>query len=296
MKKLIAILLAALMLIAVAACAPEPAPAEDVPSADQASDEPADAPSEEPAEGSEADGDWDYIAEKGELVIGITYYQPMNYLDENNELTGFETEFAQAVCEKLGVKATFQVIDWELKETELAAKNIDVIWNGLTVTEERKQNMEFSVNYMANAQVCVIQSANADKFTDTASMADATMCAEKGSAGESAIADNADLSKASYTAMPAQSDVLLEVKSGTTEIGVLDRVMAGASIGEGTDYSDLMMVPDLELTEAEFYAIGARKGAVSTIDKLNAAIQELADEGFMAELAAKYGLTDSLAL
>lgn len=271
MKKIIAVLLVVFMLAAFAACSSAPADAA-------------------------SDGDWDYIAKKGELIIGITYYQPMNYLDENNELTGFETEFAEAVCEKLGVKPVFQVIDWDLKETELSAKNIDVIWNGMTIDEDRKKNMDASVSYMANAQVCVIKTENADKYTDAASMAGATMCAEKGSAGEDAIAADENLSKAKYTAMPVQADVLLEVKSGTTEIGVLDKVMAGASIGEGTDYADLMVVPNLELTEEEFYAIGIRKGATSTVNKLNEAINALASDGTLKKIAEKYGLEDALAL
>ena len=83
--------------------------------------------------------DLSYIQEKGEMVIGITYFEPMNYKDENGELTGFETEFAQAVCEKMGVKATFQKIDWESKEVELSSKTIDCIWNGMTITDERKK-------------------------------------------------------------------------------------------------------------------------------------------------------------
>lgn len=86
-----------------------------------------------------SDTDWDYIKNKGELVVGITYNMPMNYNDDNGELTGFETEFTNAVCEKLGVKAKFQLIEWTKKEMELKSKNIDLIWNGLTVTEDRKR-------------------------------------------------------------------------------------------------------------------------------------------------------------
>lgn len=108
---------------------------------------------EEPA--ATDDSDWAYIQQKGELIIGITYFAPMNYLDQNNELTGFETEFAKAVCEKLGVKATFKEIIWNSKETELAAKNIDCIWNGMTIDEDRKENMSISIPYMENKQVLV---------------------------------------------------------------------------------------------------------------------------------------------
>ena len=99
--------------------------------------------------------DFEYVQEKGELVIGITYFAPMNYFDENNELVGFETEFAKAVCEKLGVKAKFVEIDWNAKEIELNAKNIDCIWNAMTITEERLENMSITVPYLEEKQAVV---------------------------------------------------------------------------------------------------------------------------------------------
>ena len=106
----------------------------------------------------ETDSDYKYVTEKGKLIIGITYFAPMNYKNDDGELVGFETEFAKAVCEKLGVTAEFQVINWNAKETELAAKNIDCIWNGMTITEERAANMSLSIPYMQNKQVKVVKS------------------------------------------------------------------------------------------------------------------------------------------
>ncbi len=104
------------------------------------------------------EGDLDYIKAKGEMVIGITLFAPMNYYDDNKKLIGFETEFAEAVCEKLGVKAKFVEINWDSKEMELNSKNIDCIWNGMTITEERLENMSISVPYMQNKQVMVVKS------------------------------------------------------------------------------------------------------------------------------------------
>lgn len=235
--------------------------------------------------------DWDYIADKGTFVAGITLYEPMNYYDENGELIGFDTEFTKAVCEKLGVEAKFQEIEWEKKEIELNAKTIDAIWNGLTVSDERRENMAFSKSYVRNKQVVVINVANKDKYTDEASMAGASCAAESGSAGQTAIESSSVLSKNNFIGTNAQKDVLLEVKSGTVELGVLDYVMANASIGEGTDYSDLMIVESVELAPEE-YAIGLRKGDVQTVEKINAAIDELVADGTLKALAEKYGLAD----
>jgi polar amino acid transport system substrate-binding protein len=100
------------------------------------------------------EGDLAYIKEKGELIVGITLFAPMNYYD-GEELIGFETEFAKAVCDKLGVEAKFVEINWNSKEIELNAKNIDCIWNGMTITDERVENMSISVPYMQNKQVMV---------------------------------------------------------------------------------------------------------------------------------------------
>lgn len=235
--------------------------------------------------------DWEYIEDKGTFIAGITLFEPMNYYDENGELTGFETEFTKAVCEKLGVKAEFQVIDWTKKEVELKSKTIDAIWNGLTVTEERKENMAFSTAYVRNKQVAVIKVDNAEKYTDIASMAGASVTAEDGSAGQTAIETDSVLSQNSFVASAAQKDVLMEVKAGTTEIGVIDYVMAKASIGEGTDYADLMIVEGVELAPEE-YAVGLRLEDAATLEKVNAAIDELVADGTLKALAEKYDLAD----
>lgn len=289
-KRIAALLLAGIMSVGLCSCA-----SSNTSSASESS-----SAAESNADGSAADstdstasegGDWQYIADKGNFVAGITLFEPMNYYDENGELTGFETEFTKAVCEKLGVEAKFQEIEWDKKEIELNAKTIDAIWNGLTVTEERKENMGFSKSYVRNKQVVVIKADNKDKYTDEASMAGASCAAESGSAGQTAIETSSVLSQNEFVGASAQKDVLLEVKAGTVELGVLDYVMAKASIGEGTDYSDLMIVEGVELAHEE-YAIGMRKGDTETIEKVNGAIDELVADGTLKALAEKYGLAD----
>ena len=221
--------------------------------------------------------DWDYIADKGELVIGITYFRPMNYM-ENGELVGFETEFAKAVCEKLGVTAKFQEIDWDSKVTELNSKTIDCIWNGMTATDELKNQINFSSAYMNNSQVAVIRKADAAKYKDLASMSGAKVVAEAG------------LSK-SYLPVKDQGTSLMEVKSKTADIAIIDAVTAAGSIGEGTDYDDLMIVDVISSADSEVYAVGIRKSDTELTAKINAAIKELYDDGTLAKLAEKYNLS-----
>lgn len=177
------------------------------------------------------ESDLEYVKGKGKLTIGYTVYEPMNYTNEAGEFVGFDTEFAKAVCEKLGVEAEFVEIDWDTKEIELNAKSIDCIWNGFTINEEREENLDFSIPYILNKQVVVIRKADAEKYVDTASLADARLVAETTSAGEGAIKDDENLSKAEYTAVAKQTDALLEVKSNTADAAVLDYTLANAMVG-----------------------------------------------------------------
>ena len=230
----------------------------------------------------------DNIVASGKLKIGYTLINPLNYFDsETNEFVGFETEFAKAVCEKLGVTAEFQEIDWDSKEIELNSKNIDCIWNGMTITPEREENMSISIPYMENRQVLVVRSADKDKYTN--SVEGANVVAEQGSAGEELVQADESFASAKYTAVASQATALMEVSSGTADVAVIDYTMAGGSVGEGTDYADLVVVD--KNYESESYGIAFRKGSDVT-ETVNGIIKELASEGTLATIAQKYGLTD----
>lgn len=239
------------------------------------------------ADNAVATDDWSYIQNKGEMVIGITIYEPMNYYDANNKLIGFDTEYAEAVCAKLGVKPKFTEINWDTKEVELEAKSIDCIWNGLTITDERKANMGITNPYVKNMQVVVIKASNADKYKDVASFNGALVAYEAGSAGEEVA--KAELAGIEGVSLSKQTDALMEVKAGTSDAAVLDYTLASSMVGAGTDYSDLMIVDGLELAVEE-YGIACRKGSTA-VEKINAATDELIADGTMAKLAEKYGVS-----
>ena len=267
MKKFIALALALVMSLSLAACA---APATGSESASQP---------EVQATDLEA------IKAKGEMIIGYTVYEPMNYTDENGVFTGFDTELAQAVCAKLGVTPKFQEIVWETKEVELNAGTIDCVWNGMTITEERQANMEITDPYVINAQVVVMLKDAA--YTDTASLIGKNVCAEQGSAGQSTIEGDANLAQATFVPKTVQTDCLMEVAAGTCDAAVLDITLAKAMIGEGTDYANLVIVDQLA---EEFYGVAFRKGSDAAA-ATNAAFDELTADGTMGALAEKYSLT-----
>ncbi|MBQ2444767.1 MAG: transporter substrate-binding domain-containing protein [Clostridia bacterium] len=239
--------------------------------------------------------DWDYIKNKGELVIGITYFEPMNYKDDSGKLTGFETEFAESVCKELGVKPVFQKIDWDSKEVELKSKTIDCIWNGLTITDERKANMDISVPYMENKQVMVTKKENAEKFTKAENLKDATVVAEKKSAGEDVAKEYEFFKDASYVSVDSQAKALLEVKSGTADIAVIDYVMSIGTLSSGSDYSDLQVVEGKDFAP-EQYGVAIRKDSTETLKKLNEAMQKVADDGTLDKIGKKYNLDSLLIL
>ena len=274
MKRIVSAILAGAMALGLAACGGSAASTSTAASASAAASTAA----------SQTGSDLDYIKGKGKLVIGYTVYEPMNYTDEQGNFTGFDTELATAVCEKLGVEPDFVEINWDTKVVELDAKSIDCIWNGMTLTDDIMANTATTKAYAKNAQVVVVKEGT--DYASTADLAGKTVVAEAGSAGEAAIAENAGLAQADYISKSVQTDCLMEVAAGTADAAVLDLTLANAMIGEGTDYANLKIVDELN---AEEYGVAFRKGsdAAAAVD---VAFDELKADGTMEALADKYDL------
>lgn len=232
--------------------------------------------------------DYDYIKAKGELVVGITDFAPMNYKDASGNWVGFDTEFAEAVAKELGVSVRFVEIDWDNKILELNAKSIDCVWNGMTLTDEVTVAMQCSNAYINNAQVIVMKAKDVNKYTTVESLKGLKLVAEAGSAGEKAIKEKGLDSK--YTPVSAQTNALMEVSSGSADACVIDITMAKAMTGTGTSYATL--ASGLSLTTEE-YGIGFRKGS-DMAAKVNAIIVTLTASGKMDEIANKYELSGAL--
>jgi len=277
-KKVFALFLILTMCLTLAACSSTPPPVTG-PGTDTN-----DEPGQTAGDGPEAAGDLAYVQERGSIIIGYTVYAPMNYTDEGGDFTGFDTELARIVCGILDLEADFVEINWNTKEIELATKNIDCIWNGLTITEERKQNMEITIPYVKNAQV-VVMKADAE-YTDTSSLIGKTVCAEAGSAGEKTIQEDENLQNADYIAKSVQSACLMEVAAGTADAAVLDLTLAKVATGEGTNYVDLVIKDRLA---EEDYGVAFRKGS-DLCNAVNEIFRELAINGTLEALANKYGL------
>ena len=224
------------------------------------------------------------IKEAGKLVVGMTIYEPMNYwADEaKTELTGFDTEFALAVGEKLGVEIEFIEINWDRKFEELDAKTIDCVWNGMTITEEALANANVSDAYIKNAQVLVMKDSKIADYTDVESIKELSFAVEAGSAGEAVLKDLGIES----TAVLDQAKALLEVSSGAADACVIDITMAKAMTGEGTSYANLTY--GLELSTEE-YGIACRENS-DLAAAINDIMAEMKADGSLQALADKYEL------
>ena len=222
------------------------------------------------------------------LVCGVTIFENMNEKDANGNWTGFESEFAMAVGEIIGMDVEFQEINWEQKYAELESGAIDCIWNGFTANSSdngtpRKDLVDFSYGYMLNQQCVVVNKANLETYKTEADLAGKVACVEGGSAGEAYAKEVTDKELLKAT---NQLGAFMDLKAGGVDFIVVDIVLAQNLCGKD-DFSDLAIVESIEL-DSEVYAIGFKKGSELTA-KVNAAIKELEENGTLAALAKKYG-------
>ncbi|MCI9120490.1 MAG: transporter substrate-binding domain-containing protein [Oscillibacter sp.] len=241
-----------------------------------------------------AESDLAYVQGKGVLVVGMTDFAPMDYRDADGKWIGFDADMATAFAESLGVKVEFQEITWDYKVMELDAKSIDCVWNGMTLNDEVKAAMDTGAPYSLNAQVLVVPTEKAADFENLTTLEGLNVAVESGSAGE----DAAEALGASTTAVAKQADALMEVSAGTADAAVIDLLMAGAMIGEGTNYANLTHTVNLNAAqglESEEYGVGFRKGSdlVSAWNEFWAAA--IAD-GTVLETGTTYGVQESLIL
>ena len=224
------------------------------------------------------------VKEAGKIVVGITDYAPMDYKDENGEWTGFDAEFARLFAGELGVDCEFFVIpNWGTKFMELETKQIDAVWNGMTITEEALTNSSVSDPYVINAQVVVMKNDALANYAAAADLAGLSIAVESGSAGETCANE---IAGATVIPLQNQEAALMEVAAGTSDACVIDITMANAMTGEGTDYADLAIGISLE---SEEYGVGFRKGSDLTA-MFNEFKAKLMADGTLQELAKKYNL------
>lgn len=278
MKKIIALLLAALMMVCcLSAC-----------SEDKKTDTADAKTAEKTAEKTtEEVSDLEYIKSKGKLVVGITDFEPMDYQKAgSDEWVGFDADLAKLFADSLGVECEFSVINWDFKTTEIDKKTIDCVWNGMTLTDEVTTAMSCSTPYCNNQQILIVNKEDAEKYASADDCKHLNIAVESGSAGEKVA------NQYGFTITPVldQATALMEVKAGTCDAAIIDSLMAAAMVGEGTSYEELTYTVGLSDEE---YGVGFRKGSDLT-EKFNSFLKEKIADGTVEAIAKEYGIQAAL--
>lgn len=222
------------------------------------------------------------VKDAEKLVVGVTVYPPMDYLNDDGEWTGFDAELAKMFADKLGVNCQIVIITWANKVAELNSKQIDLVWNGMTASDELGEQIDFSVSYAKNAQVAVVKKGS----TLTADgVKDASIAVEGGSAGATVAEETIKGTK--INKVTAQVDALGEVLAGTSDVAIVDITMAQSVVGKGA-YADLEVLDGASYGD-EIFAVGLRKGSDLKAE-LDAFLKEKYADGTLGQLAEKYSV------
>lgn len=223
------------------------------------------------------DTSWEYVQDNGQLVIGLDdTFAPMGFRDENNNLVGFDIDLATAVCKELGVEAKFQPINWDSKEMELTSKNIDCIWNGMSITPERKEQMSLSNKYLNN-KIIVMALSDDVKVEKAEDIANYNIGTQVDSAAlETMQANEAyDSFKDKITEYKTYDQAIMDMQAGRVDCIVVDQVLGEY---KNSKMKEKMNVCDFDFGD-DFYAIGFRKEDKALTDKVNEAIKAVIDSG-----------------
>ena len=276
MKKLLTLILAIAMVLSLTACGDKKEDAE---------------PTESGSEAVDTDESEDDTEEEGlkydKVIIGVDdTFAPMGFRDDNNELTGFDIELAQAVFDKLGIKVEFQVINWAMKEEELNQGNIDMIWNGYTITDQRKEKVAFSHAYLDNKQVIVVLAESGIKTFDD--LEGKVVATQEDSASIEALDDNPEFrdSLGEIVTFSTFDEAILDLEAGRSDAVVADSVLLDYIIAHKDDPSAYVIL-DQDLGSEEF-GIGFRKDDTALLEAVEEAYDELMEDGTIPALSEKW--------
>ena len=221
----------------------------------------------------------------GKIIVGLDdEFPPMGFRDENNEIVGFDIDLAKAAAEKLGSEIEFQPIDWDTKELELENGNIDLIWNGLTITDERTAAMDFTMPYLKNKQIIIVK--NDSEIQSKADLTGKNIGVQAGSSALDAVEGDemyADLGEVnSYdTNILAFTDLDIQ----RVDAVVADEIVARYYLANNEN--DFRVIEDGNFGD-EVYGVAAKKGNTELISALQAALDSLSADGTAAEISIKW--------
>lgn len=221
------------------------------------------------------------------LIIGVDdTFAPMGFLDENNELVGFDIDMAKAAAQKLGVTVEFQVINWDMKEQELNQGNVDLIWNGYSITDERKEQVNFTEPYLDNEQVVVTMADSG--ITSLEDLEGKVVAAQINSSAVEAMDAHPEISDTfgDRPVFDTNDMAIMDMEAGRSDAVVADKVLLEYVISHKEDPSLYMILG--ESFGSEEYAVGVRKDDENLLAALNQALEELKGDGTAAQISEKW--------
>jgi len=225
------------------------------------------------------------IKDKGVLIVGLDdSFPPMGFRDEAGEIVGFDVDMAKEVAKRMGIKAEFKPIDWDAKELSLSSKEIDVIWNGLTITEDRKKNMGFSKPYLANNQIIIVKADSA--ISAKADLKYNIVGLQMQSSSEDALNKDTELvaSLKEVRKYANNMEALLDLESGRTSAVVIDEIVGRYYIAKKEGQFKVLD----ESLASEEYGVGCRLEDVSFITELDKILDEMKADGTANDISTKW--------
>nr|QGT51296.1 amino acid ABC transporter substrate-binding protein [uncultured Firmicutes bacterium] len=270
MKKLIGLLLSAMLIVSLAACGNN---------------------GTTPTANSGEDTSWDDIVAQGKIVMGVDdEFPPMGYRESNDEIVGFDIDFAKAVASELGVELEVMAIDWSSKEAQLMAGNVDVIWNGYSITDDRKEKVAFTRPYLANRMVIVSKEGYGVNTKEDLKNVKIGVQAMSSAIDAMAEDDIYEEIKGNLMEFSVNTDAMLDLDAGNVKAVVLDEVVADYYISKHP--GNYVVLEDN--FGAEEYGIGVRKEDKAFLEKLQAAIDTTIENGKAASVSETWFGTDKV--
>ncbi|MEG0378247.1 MAG: amino acid ABC transporter substrate-binding protein [Eubacterium sp.] len=218
------------------------------------------------------------------FVVGLDdSFPPMGFRDKENNIVGFDIDLATEAAKRMDMTVKLQVINWDTKELELDNGNIDAIWNGLSVTPERKEAMLMTKPYLKNDQVIVVKKDSPIKAK--ADLAGKNVGLQKGSSAYDAFkADAINTQVAGMNEYPENVSALQDLGIGRIDAVIVDSVVARYYISsENADYVILG-----ESLSPEEYAVAVKKGNTDLQGKIQKALDDMVADGTAAEISKKW--------
>ncbi|HZJ99321.1 MAG TPA: amino acid ABC transporter substrate-binding protein [Tissierellaceae bacterium] len=230
---------------------------------------------------------WAEIEDRGSIIVGLDdTFVPMGFRDSNGNLIGFDVDLATEAIGRLGMEIVFQPIDWNLKEQELDTGNIDLIWNGYSITDERLEKVNFTKPYLDNQQIIVALSSS--DIETKADLENRVVCTQNSSSALQAIENSGakdSFKDGDIILFDTYNEAFMDVEAGRADVVVADEVLAKYYISErGAE--------KYKIVEGDFgdeeYGVGVRKGDKTLLDNLNKVLDEMKADGAAAKISEKW--------